>query len=107
MRTPIKENISLKGSLAGAAALFAMFHLFPGAFGETPVNLFGLGSVNGYKNYFINILSYSLINVVIFGIISLFVKERVKCILSFAFGTCLMAVMLTVFIFFYFEIFWR
>ncbi len=107
MRIIIKESISWIGFTLSSLTLIINFYLFPLVFGETPVNLLGMGSVSGHKNYFINLFSYIVINTVILCFITLFAKEKIKWILGFVFGTCIIAVLFTVFIFSYFEIFWR
>jgi len=107
LRIYFKEKISWIGFMVGSLTLIIIFLLFPVVFGDTPVNLLRLGSVSGERNYYINLFSFLLITTVLYGVTCLFIKEKVKWIVGGIFGICITALLLTVFIFSYFEIFWK
>lgn len=106
-------NISFKlntvklGFIIGALTFILTVFIFPLVFGETPVNILKLGSRVGEKNYLINITSYILISIGISMAISVISKKKLKWIKGVIFGTVITALLVTIYIVLYFEIFWR
>lgn len=101
------KNVFSKGSLVAAMLLLLIFLFFPILFGETPVNLLGLGGRNGSFNLIINILSYSIITLLITTIVSFGASDQRKRLISNLIGICVSSLSILAYILIYLTIFWR
>lgn len=61
-----------KGSIIAIAVYFLIFIYFPNLFGETAVNVLGLGGKNGGTNLMFNLFFYAIMTFVITVIVGLF-----------------------------------
>ncbi|MEH7355927.1 hypothetical protein V7150_20570 [Neobacillus drentensis] len=104
------ENMNLIrgwGFISSLTLYALIFFFFPIIFGNTPVNLFDLGSRDGISNLFINLISYGIIVIIIAFIPSLFIVNKKNWLRVNLIGTVVAIILFLIISTLYLAIFWR
>jgi hypothetical protein len=110
MKETVNEGVYMvliKGVLTSITFYVLLFIFFDYIFGETPVNLLGMDGRSGISNLIINLFSYGIIVFTIALIVSLFLDNRRKWLISNMIGIVVAIFLSFISLSLYLAVFWR
>jgi hypothetical protein len=96
-----------KGSISAILVYILTCSFFSKIFGDSPVNLIGLGGRDGVRNLMFNLFSFSIITLVFTIIVGIFHLDKRRWLILNLIGIGISSVSVFIFTLIYLSLFWR